>query len=177
MNNDAPDKTSKNIFQKFSFYKSTFTIVHINGKKSKAGFPFIVKPAASDDRLGGFIVAEPVHDQQEYKSPPSVICLQKHRDSQQCQHADKLHFLIIPEVFQAQNARYPRNRVKNTFCFSYLQVLVNMKFHGISEIHANRKRFRPYFLRLCVCRNPSTNRKQKIGKAALPISRKIRYQL
>lgn len=78
---------------------------------------------------------------------------------------------------RAQNARYPRNRVKNTFCFSYLQVLVNMKFHGISEIHANRNRFRPYFLRLCVCRNPSTNRKQKIGKAALPISRKIRYQL
>mgnify|MGYP000339696998 CR=1 FL=1 len=88
-------KPVKNIFQKFSFYKSTFTIVHINGKKSKAGFPFIVKPAASDDRLGGFIVAEPVHDQQEYKSPPSVICLQKHRDSQQCQYADKLH---IPYV-------------------------------------------------------------------------------
>ena len=47
-------KPVKDIFQKFSFHKSTLSIIHINGKKSETGFPFIIKPATSDDSLGSF---------------------------------------------------------------------------------------------------------------------------
>ena len=105
-------KPIKEILQKLSSDKAAFSIIHINGKKSKACLPFVVKPAASDDGLSCFVVAEPVHDQQEYKSPPSVICLQEYGDSQQCQYADKLHFLIIPEVFQRTECQVSQKQGK-----------------------------------------------------------------
>ena len=39
----------------------------------------------------------------------------------------------------AQKPRYPRNKVKNTFCLSKCQVLANIKFHGSSEISAKSR--------------------------------------
>ncbi len=75
------------VFSCFSFYKTALAIVHVNGEKGKAGFPLIVEPAASDYRLGGFVAAEPVHDQQKYKTPPAIVCVQKIGDSQKSGYA------------------------------------------------------------------------------------------
>ena len=75
-------KPVKEIFRRFSVDKSPLPIVQVNGQKGETGSPFIVKPAASDDSLGSFFIAKPVHDKQENKPPPSVICLKKNGDSE-----------------------------------------------------------------------------------------------
>ena len=110
-------KPVKEIFRRFSADKSPLPIVQVNGQKGETGSPFIVKPAASKDRLPGLIVSHIVHDQEKNISPPSVICLQKHRDSQQCQHADKLHFLIIPEVFQGTECQVSQKQGEKYILF------------------------------------------------------------
>ena len=68
-------KSVEEIFGPFPLNETPFAIVHIQGKKSKAGFPLVDQPAASDYSLGGLVRTQPVHDQKKYESLISVISL------------------------------------------------------------------------------------------------------
>ena len=124
-------KSIEEVFYPFPLNKSSFFIVHIQRDKSKASLPFIDQPAASNNCLCRFVLMQPVHDQEKYKAFISVIFFSKRSTR--------------------QNARYPRNKVKKTFCLSgYSRVPFCAKFHGISEIQAKIRRFLPYLKRLWV---------------------------
>ena len=92
-------KPVKEIFRRFSADKSPLPIVQVNGQKGETGSPFIVKPAASKDRLPGLIVSHIVHDQQENIPPPSIVCFQKNGNNKQSQDAEKLHRRSGLEIF------------------------------------------------------------------------------
>ena len=66
-------KGIEKVFAEFSSDKAPFPIIHIDKKESKAGLPFVIKPAASYNGLGGFIIPEPVHNKKEYISPPAIV--------------------------------------------------------------------------------------------------------
>ena len=92
-------KPVKEIFRRFSADKSPLPIVQVNGQKGETGSPFIVKPAASKDRLPGLIVSHIVHDQEKNISPPSVICFQKNGNNKQYQDTEKLYQALILKIF------------------------------------------------------------------------------
>ena len=92
-------KPVKEIFRRFSVDKSPLPIVQVNGQKGETGSPFIVKPAASKDRLSGLIVSHIVHDQEKNISPPSIVCFQKNGNNKQSQDAEKLHRRSGLEIF------------------------------------------------------------------------------
>ena len=64
-NNMDRIKPVKEVFCRFSADKSSFSIVQVNGQKGETGPPFIIEPAASQDRLSRFIVSHIIHDQQK----------------------------------------------------------------------------------------------------------------
>ena len=148
-------KSIEEVFYPFPLNKSPFFIVHIQRNKSKASLPFIDQPAASNNCLCRFVLMQPVHDQEKYKAFISVICFEKIGDSKKQQHPNNLHESCMEAFFSKrstrQNARYPRNKVKKTFCLSgYSRVPFCAKFHGISEIQAKIRRFLSYLKRLWV---------------------------
>lgn len=98
------------IFPEFSPDKSPLSVVHIDKQKGKAGFPFIIQPAASDDGLSGLIIAEPVHDQKKYISFPAVIRLQIiGRDQKDC-HGDHLHHLLLLEMLDGAEGQISKKQ-------------------------------------------------------------------
>ena len=98
-------KCVKEIFGEFSTDKSSLSVVHIDGDEGKAGLPFIIQPAASHDRLGGFFISEKIHDQKENISLPSVIGVQLHSDIEKDQQAQDLFPGSAAEVFQGAHAQ------------------------------------------------------------------------
>ena len=61
-------KQIKEIFRGFSLDKAAFSIVHINGDKGKAHFPFVIHPECADKCLQDPPRADQVHDQDEQKT-------------------------------------------------------------------------------------------------------------
>lgn len=89
-------KPVKEIFRRFSVDKSPLPIVQVNGQKGETGSPFIVKPAASKDRLPGLIVSHIVHDQ-EKKYIPAIRNLLSEKWKQQA----------VPGYREAVSSAYP----------------------------------------------------------------------
>ena len=59
-------KQIKEIFRGFSLDKAAFSIVHINGDKGKAHFPFVIHPECADKCLQDPPRAEQVHDHNQH---------------------------------------------------------------------------------------------------------------
>ena len=110
-------KSVKEVFGSFPFNKSPLAIVHINKQKGKAGFPFVIKPTASDDGLGWLFAAEPVHDQEKDKSLPSIVCIQKNRNCQEGQYAKKLLGTLFPEIFNGTKGKISKEQRKKDILF------------------------------------------------------------
>ncbi len=121
-------KGIKEIFGCLPFNKSPLAIVHIDKEKGKTGFPFIIKPAASDDGLGWLFIAEPVHDQEKDKTFPPVIRIQKNRNCQKSQYAEKLQGTFFPEIFNGAKGQISKEQSEKDILFL---VLVSISKHII----------------------------------------------
>ena len=110
-------KPVKDIFRCFSADKSSFTIVQVNGQKGKAGSPFIVKPAASKNRLPGLIVSHIIQDQQEDVTAPAIICFQKNRNNKQTKNTEKLYWSVIFKIFYGTKSEISQEKGKKYVLF------------------------------------------------------------
>ena len=68
-------KQIKKVFRGFSLDKAAFSIVHINGNKGKTHFPLIIHPESADQCLLELLGTEQIHDQDQKKAMPAVICV------------------------------------------------------------------------------------------------------
>ena len=97
--------------------KAAFSIVHINGNKGKTGFPFITQPAASNDRLGYFLISEKIHQNEKDETTPSVICMQQDRDTEESKQREKMHPRCFPEVFKSTEGKISKKESKKNILF------------------------------------------------------------
>lgn len=110
-------KYIEKVFGGFSLNETALAIVHVDGEEGEAGLPFVVEPAASNHRLGGLVTAEPVHNQQEYIPPPSVIRIQKDGYGQKAHQTQNLHGLVFPEIFDGTKGKIPQQQGKKHVLF------------------------------------------------------------
>lgn len=103
-------KGVKEIFAKLSPDKTPLSIIHVDKEESEACFPFIIKPTAADYCLCHFIVAEPEHNKEKNITPPSVICIEKIRYTQQGKDTQKLHMLFILEIFYGTKGKVSKEQ-------------------------------------------------------------------
>lgn len=110
-------KYIEKVFGCFSFDEAALTVVHVYGEEGKARFPLIVEPAASDYGLGCLVAAEPVHDEQKYISPPAVVRIQENGHCQKSGHAENLHGLVFPEIFDGAERQVTQKKSEKHVLF------------------------------------------------------------
>ena len=152
-------KPVKDIFHILALYKAAFAIVHIDGQECKTCFPFIIEPAASNNSLGSFFISEPVHDEEKNKTSPSIVSLQKNRDSQQCQYTDKLHFLVVPEVFQCTECQISQKKSEKYILFLIPPGIGKHKVPWDLRDACKQKQIQSVFLTV-MCMQKSLNQKK-----------------
>lgn len=111
----------KEIFQEFSADKSALSIVHVNGKESETCFPFIVQPAASDNCLCGFVVAEGIHDEKKYIAFPAVVCFKIVRNYEKRKKAQQLKYLFVVEILDGAEAKETEKQCEIYVLFCIIQ--------------------------------------------------------
>lgn len=107
----------KEIFAKFSLYETALSVVHINGDKSKASFPFVIKPAASNKCLCCLFKTEHIYNQKENVSSPSIVGIEVIAYKKKSCKAEKLKFLIRVKVFDYTKGEISEKQCKKHILF------------------------------------------------------------
>ena len=77
----------------------------------------ITQPAASNDRLGYFLISEKIHQNEKDETTPSVICMQQDRDTEESKQREKLHPRCFPEVFKSTEGKISKKESKKNILF------------------------------------------------------------